>query len=137
MFDGCSSFKSIGPEGSGCDVEIPSSVTTIGSNAFSGCKSLETIELSNSIKTVGIEAFSFCDNIKYITIMNPSITFEQNNSGYTHTFSSKVIEEIFFNGTITQWNRIKSQQQKSLYTDETPIIIHCTDGDVTYSKLPN
>ena len=39
---------------------IPNSVTTIGENAFSGCKSLTNINIPNSVTTIGVYAFCGC-----------------------------------------------------------------------------
>ena len=50
--------------GSGGDVVVPSSVTSIGSYAFSGCKGLTSIEIPSSVTSIGNDAFEGCDNIE-------------------------------------------------------------------------
>ncbi len=56
----CDSLKSI---------EIPDSVTTIGSDAFSGCSGLTSIEIPDSVTEIGSYAFSRCYSLTdvYIT----------------------------------------------------------------------
>ena len=47
---------------------IPSSVTHIGDEAFSGCKGLTSIELPSSVTHIGDEAFSWCDSLTSIEL---------------------------------------------------------------------
>ena len=44
-------------------VSIPNSVTTIGSSAFENCGKLTSITIPNSVKTIGEEAFANCGNL--------------------------------------------------------------------------
>ena len=68
-----SSVTSIGDSAfSGCDslseIVIPSSVTSIGDWAFSRCNSLSEIVIPSSVTSIGDSAFSFCSSLKYISI---------------------------------------------------------------------
>ena len=47
---------------------IPSSVTSIGSEAFEGCNSLESIEIPESVTSIGSYAFRECSSLKSINI---------------------------------------------------------------------
>ena len=47
-------------------IKIPSSVTTIRGESFSGCKSLKEIELSHSVEYVERYAFENCSMFKYV-----------------------------------------------------------------------
>ena len=49
------------------NINLPTSVTTIGDRAFRGCSNLREINLS-SIKFIGEYAFSNCDSIRSVTI---------------------------------------------------------------------
>ncbi len=59
---------------SGCtsltSITIPNSVTSIGSWAFSGCTSLTSITLPNSVTSIGDGAFSGCTSLTSITLPN-------------------------------------------------------------------
>ena len=49
---------------------IPNSVTSIGVDAFSWCKSLQSITIPNSVTKIGDYAFHLCDSLQSITIPN-------------------------------------------------------------------
>ena len=54
---------------SGCaKTTIPNSVTEIGSSAFCGCTSLESIDIPNSVTEIGSSAFCGCTSLESIDI---------------------------------------------------------------------
>ncbi len=63
------------------DLVIPSSVTTIGNYAFSGCSGLNSVTIPNSVTTIGAAAFSSCSGLNSITIPN-SVTSIGNSAFY-------------------------------------------------------
>ena len=72
-YDIPSSVTSIGNSAfSGCSslasITIPSSVTSIGNSAFSGCSSLASITIPSSVTSIGSSAFSGCSSLASITI---------------------------------------------------------------------
>ena len=59
------------PEGmfAECDrlrqVELPTTLTSIGKQAFYGCDSLQTIYIPDDVTAIGDEAFDYCKKLKY------------------------------------------------------------------------
>ena len=52
------------------DLEIPSDITTISNDAFSGCASIVNLTIGNNIETIGVYAFADCYNLLNISIAN-------------------------------------------------------------------
>ncbi len=57
MFSGCVSLT---------DINLPTSVTYIGSTAFAGCTSLKTFSIPDHIKSIGDSAFSGCTGLEAV-----------------------------------------------------------------------
>jgi len=51
-------------------VSIPSSVTSIGEDAFGYCDGLTSVTLPNSVTTIGIQAFFYCTGLTNVAIPN-------------------------------------------------------------------
>ncbi len=49
-------------------ITIPSSVTSIGDGAFSGCRSLTSITIPSSVTSIGDYAFSSCSRLTSVEI---------------------------------------------------------------------
>ena len=76
-FRGCSGLTS---------VEIPSSVTRIGSDAFYGCSGLTSVEIPSSVTRIGSYAFSGCSGLTSVTFGDISgwyVDGSENNIGST------------------------------------------------------
>ena len=64
-------------------VTILDTVTSIGSNAFSGCSLLTNIEIPNSVTSIGSYAFEFCSSLESVTFeANSQLTSIDGNSFY-------------------------------------------------------
>lgn len=50
------------------EFSFPSTITTIGRNAFAGCKYFQNLTIPNSVTTIEDYAFSYCESLQSITI---------------------------------------------------------------------
>ena len=57
-------------------IEIPDSVTRIGSNAFENCKKLTSVALSDKINTIESGTFANCSSLSNVKIPNSVISME-------------------------------------------------------------
>ncbi len=77
------------------NVIIPSSVTSIGDWAFSGCTSLTSVTIPNSVTSIGNNVFSACNSLTSVAINSPDIV------GKKYTFSSNI--KNIFGSQVTQY----------------------------------
>lgn len=85
---------------SGTDIKnyiVPSNVTHISNDAFSGCSSLRSVVISNSVTTIGDWAFNNCSSLTSVIIPN-SVT---SIGGFTFR-DCRSLKEIIFKGTKEQ-----------------------------------
>ena len=79
-------------------VEIPDSVTNIGSSAFQYCKNLTSVIISNSVISIGDSAFSGCNSLINLVIPN-SVTNIGKNSLSIGLSSNTIKATIIFEST--------------------------------------
>ena len=96
-----SSVTSIGSEAfincsSLTSITIPNSVTSIGSSAFSGCSSLTSITIPNSVTSIGSSAFSNCRSLTSITIPD-SVT----SIGYSAFYGCSGLTSVTIPNSVT------------------------------------
>lgn len=78
----------------GCmSTTIPESITTIGSEAFSGCDSLAFIFIPQSVKTIGDRTFLKCTSLETITIPGNVLTIGVGAFEKCYHLDSVVISE--------------------------------------------
>jgi hypothetical protein len=60
------------------EVAIPSSVTSIGRGAFSGCKSLTRVTIPESVKMIHAQAFESCSELAEVTMLGEKPAAQNN-----------------------------------------------------------
>ena len=71
-FKNCSCLKS--------SISIGNSVTTIGDNAFYGCKTLKKVKFGKNVKSIGKNAFYKCTSLSNVTFSSDKITKIEKNA---------------------------------------------------------
>ncbi len=79
------------PEGKKGDLNIPSSVTTIGDYAFYYCERLKSVTTPNSVTTIGQWAFAYCTGLTSVTIPYSVTTIGDNVFYYCEGLKSVTI----------------------------------------------
>lgn len=138
-FNSCRNLKTI---------TLPSTLTKLDGFVFYSCVSLVDIILPNSL-VLGSQDFVWCISLKTITIPSANTiipsqlcllcqSLESVNIPSTITKieheafrSCDKLKDIYYNGTIEQWNAITFVD--SWDYDTPDYTIHCTDGDITKS----
>ena len=75
-------------------IVIPEGLTTIGSVAFSYCKSLTSITIPNSVKSIGSSAFSGCTKLKQLILL-PSTPPTLGSDAIPSTISKIYVQQSF------------------------------------------
>ena len=83
-------------------IEIPNSVTSIGTYAFSGCTGLTSIEIPNSVTSIGTYAFYGCTGLTAVNINDLEawckIEFEWNGDDRSCSNPLSCAHHLFLNG---------------------------------------
>ena len=103
-------------------IVIPEGVKVIGMNAFDGCFYLETVALPDSLEFVDNSAFELCQSLKTLVLGTNLKAFD------ARAFHSAYCPEIYYKGTVGQWEAISKRVGGSGGKD-VAATVHCTDGD--------
>lgn len=130
------------------EVILPSTITSIGDYAFKQCLSLTNTDmLANTNITVYDSFFNQCIYLEEITIpegvtkidyyiFNDNLKILNLPSTLTSLYKyfyidSYYLEEINYNNTIENWNKLINTVNSSDRNDivKLKVVVHCTDGD--------
>ncbi len=108
-------------------VIIPDSVEKIDDYAFQGCSSIKYVDFGEGLKTIGRDAFAILStatsSLKSITLPASLKTIG------ARAFLNHPIDDIYFGGTMTQWNE-NVNKGDSWDSGRKGYIVHCSDGRI-------
>ena len=127
-------------------ITIPSSVTVVQESAFYECSGLSEIVIPASVTFIGYEAFGYCEGITTAVVKANVQKLERAFSSCTGMreiqlpasltkidvndfFQCRNLADFHFEGACEQWWDIGGMDH---YTASKRIVIHCTDGDLTF-----
>ena len=105
---------------------IPNSVTSIGDDAFSNCKSLTSVTIPDSVTSISDFAFSFCESLTSVTIPD-SVT----SIGEWAFFGCSSLTDVYYAGSEAQWKAISISSNRN--DDLLTANIHYNYGSHTHS----
>ena len=113
------------------EITIPSSVLSIGDEAFFGCSGLSNVTISNSVTSIGSDAFYHCSGLTSLTIGN-----SVSSIGHEAFSNCNNLEKVTYNSTVENWVNIDfaSATSNPIYFAESLYI----DGEqVSEIKIAN
>lgn len=113
------------------EIIIPDNVKNLDSEVFLGCTGLKEIVIPNSITKISFGVFNDCKNLKKITI--PKSVIDIRYSAFDNCSSLK---DVYYNGTIKQWNNISIATENNTNEYLINATIHCTDGTINPKDEP-
>ena len=116
-FGACTSLK---------EISIPNTVTSIEEMAFMGCTSLKTITIPDGVKVVNDYLLYGCTSLTSVTLPKSITSIREDVFAECNKLT-----RINYNGTTTQWNKIKIDNTNTVLSK---ITIQCSDGKVSKLK---
>ena len=132
------------------EITVPDSVSFLGEAAFSNCTYLENATLPDSIAELPAYAFNECNSLTSIILPENLISIDSYAFGYCYNLKEIALpvslkkialsafngctklHDIYYGGTVSQWQAIEKKQNNGLYTGNATI--HCTDGNTKFMK---
>ena len=93
-FYSCNNLKKISSESEDYTFVMADSVTTVGGNAFDGCKLLETVYVGKNVATLSYDAFRNCTNLETIYVTGKIVSISGNTFKDTNN-----VKTIYYVGT--------------------------------------
>ncbi len=111
-------------------MDIPSSVTTIGQNAFSQCSNLESVTIPASVSTIGQSAFGYCSKLKTVVVGHQVPLEHVGQYCFTDSYLSQMTLHVPA-GTKSAYEQVVPWKNFGTIVEEEPILfLEFTDANV-------
>ena len=101
------------------EIRVEESVTTLGSQIFSGCNGAQSVSLPEGLTSIGSRAFAGCTCLLEVTLPNTISSIGD------YAFNSALLNTVYFNGTEEAWSEVQvgngnnSNVNNPIYLDDT------------------
>jgi hypothetical protein len=116
------------PTGRNGHLVVPASVSTIGQDAFSGCRGLTAISLPSELTSIGSRAFSDCDGLAGITV--PASV---SSIGYRAFWGCRSLESF----SVEAGNAYFASIDGVLFTADGKLLLRCPSGKTGDFTVPS
>ena len=99
------------------DITVPSDVTSIGKNPYSGCVSLTSLTIPSHVTTIAEEAFNGCVNVKSL-ILPSNVTTIGNKAFYDLQLETLELHTMFTNTSIDTYSWWPQNVDKVIIGDD-------------------
>ena len=119
------------------EINLPSSITKIETDAFYGCSSLYNLNLPGSVEVIEYNAFYGATSL---TELNINSSWSKPGSNMISPFNGSAIKDVYVQGGITELNRMELAGSSDgitlhLPTSVTSIDSHAFEEGETYSVI--
>ena len=73
------------------EIDLPSELTSIGSEAFSGCVSLTAVKIGKNVSSIGERAFSGCNGVLTVTVDGQNTTYHSEGNCLIETSAKTLL----------------------------------------------
>ncbi len=108
--------------GAQTEYTVPSTVETIGYEAFYSCNNLEKIVLNDGVTTISYGAFVGCGKLETLTIPTTVTTID------SYILSRNNATIVYYKGTLAQWKKLLEDNDDGDYTSSLKYYtVYCSD----------
>lgn len=105
--------------GSGGDIGIPKSVTSIGDGAFAGCTGLTSISIQDGVTSIGKDAFAGCSNL--VEFDGPQSLIVKTVGDIGRSFSGTPFADFVEENIATWREELKSELEHASDKESNPV----------------
>jgi hypothetical protein len=112
------------------EIILHKTITTIGNNAFHGCKQLERFVIPDSVTEIDSDTFQYCENLSHVTV-GSAVT----RIGIDAFYGCENLNTMIYNGKTKDFRKIHILND---LTKQTPLQeVKCQNGVLSLLSIQN